>query len=112
MNSAELDGCSALPPSRPKINIFAYCNKCLILLQLVQIGGYVMERQTQTLLLSREERAALDAAILDICAFNAEPGRAKTPVSAGFLSTPLTLTALFGFVLLAWMVPAAHALIL
>ena len=71
-----------------------------------------MERQTQTLLLSGEERAALDAAILDICAFNAEQGRAKTPVSSEFLSTPLTLTALFGFVLLAWMVPAAHALIL
>ena len=69
-----------------------------------------MERQTQTLLLSREERAALDAAIMDMCAFNAEPGRAKTPVSSGFLSTPLTLTALFGFVLLAWMVPAAALL--
>ena len=39
-----------------------------------------MERQTQTLLLSREERAALDAAIMDMCAFNAEPGRAKPPV--------------------------------
>ena len=71
-----------------------------------------MERQTQTRLLSREERAALDAAILDMCAFNAEPGTANTPVSSGFLSIPLTLTALFGFVLLAWMVPAAHALIL
>ena len=71
-----------------------------------------MERQTQTLLLSREERAALDAAILDMCAFNAEPGTANTPVSSGFLSTPLRLTALFSFVLLAWMVPAAHALIL
>ena len=70
-----------------------------------------MERQTQTRLLSREERAALDAAILDMCAFNAEPGRAKTPATSGFVSTPLTLTALFGFVLLAWMVPAAHALI-
>jgi hypothetical protein len=70
-----------------------------------------MERQTQTLLLSRAERAALDAAILDMYAFNAEPGRAKTPAASGFVSTPLTLTALFGFVLLAWMVPAAHALI-
>ena len=71
-----------------------------------------MERQTQTLLLSREERAALDAAIMDMCAFNAEPGRAKTPVSSGFLSTPLRLTALFSFVLLAWMAHAAYALIL
>mgnify|MGYP001457680897 CR=1 FL=1 len=41
-----------------------------------------MERQTQTLLLSREERAALDTAILDMCAFNAEPERAKPPVSS------------------------------
>ena len=48
-----------------------------------------MERQTQTRLLSREERAALDAAILDMCAFNAEPGTANTPVSSGFLRTPL-----------------------
>jgi len=69
-----------------------------------------MDRQTQAMLLSGEERAALEAAIRDICAFNTGLERSETPASAQFWGTPQTLAMGLGFTSLTLITSFARAL--
>lgn len=69
-----------------------------------------MDRQTQAMLLSGEERAALEAAIQDICAFNTGLARPETPASAQFWATPQTLAVGLSVASLALMTSFARAL--
>ena len=69
-----------------------------------------MDRQTQAMLLSGEERAALEAAIRDICAFNTGLERPETPTSAQLWSTPQTLVIGLGFTSLTLITSFARAL--
>ena len=62
-----------------------------------------MDRQTQNPLLSREERAALEAAIVDICAFKPASTETGTLASSRVFANPqvtLVLLALVGVALI------------
>ncbi len=69
-----------------------------------------MDRQTQAMLLSGEERAALEAAIRDICAFNTGLARSEAPTSAQFWVTPQTMAVGLGAASLAFLTSFARAL--
>ncbi len=65
-----------------------------------------MDRQLHVMLLSNEERAALEAAISDICAFNSQ----AAPVAHHLTDIPQSLLLFFGLSGLALLAPVAHML--
>jgi len=71
-----------------------------------------MDRQLHALLLSNEERAALEAAISDICAFNSQPAPTDGPVAHHLSDIPQSLLLFFGLSGLALLTPVAHMLFL
>jgi hypothetical protein len=93
--------------SRQKRAIFAYCNNIRILLLFLETGGRVMDGQTQNPLLSREERAALDAAIVDICAFKPASTETATLASSRVFANPQVALVLFALVGVALIAPLA-----
>ena len=70
-----------------------------------------MDRQLHGLLLSNEERAALEAAISDICAFNSQPAPTDRPASPHLLGVPQSLLLLCCLSGLALLTPVAQMLL-
>ena len=70
-----------------------------------------MDRQLHALLLSNEERAALEAAISDICAFNSQPAPTDRPASPHLLGVPQSLLLLYCLSGLALPTPVAQMLL-
>jgi hypothetical protein len=71
-----------------------------------------MDKKSQAMLLSSEERAALEAAIRDICNFQATPAAgAETAVAPHFWGVSQTLMVLVCLGGLALMAPFAGALL-
>ena len=66
-----------------------------------------MDGQTQNPLLSREERAALEAAIVDICAFKAASTETASLASSRLFANPQVVLVLFALVGVALVAPFA-----
>jgi hypothetical protein len=66
-----------------------------------------MDRQTQSPLLSHEERAALEAAIADICAFKTAATETGVLPSSRLFASPQVALVLFALVGVALIAPFA-----
>ena len=71
-----------------------------------------MDRQTQSPLLSHEERAALEAAIADICAFKTAATETGVLPSSRLFAGPQALLVLLALGGIALMAPLARAITL
>ncbi len=71
-----------------------------------------MDRQTQAMLLSGEERAALEAAIVDICAFKPASTETAKLASSPLFAQPQVALVLFALVGVALGAPFAINILL